>query len=331
MRSYETAATASSATSALFLVGSTSVLAASTLSTAPTATTAFASSVPVGVGSFTRAAVGGGWCVPRPARPACVRGHRPADRRAAGAGRCRASPTMVHFRVECTLPLPADLFWELRDTPAFLKHVVDDKLLTSITSTPPTAHPTLPDTLTRTQSYTPATVACPDFLRPLVGSTAFAVTDHQTWAAAPPPPTRSTTKSRPPSSPPSPPRRARCRSRRGQRRRPCPCRPPTRASRRRPTRPRQTCARTLSTAPRRCGSCTLGALWRAPLSTTSAPFTRATRGVWGGFACGSLAPMAPTRMGGGWGGSAPLRAATWPPSPAGVTATATASAARRPT
>jgi len=113
MRSYETAATASSATSALFLVGSTSVLAASTLSTAPTATTAFASSVPVGVGSFTRAAVGGGWCVPRPARPACVRGHRPADRRAAGAGRCRASPTMVHFRVECTLPLPADLFWEV--------------------------------------------------------------------------------------------------------------------------------------------------------------------------------------------------------------------------
>ncbi|GAB0495232.1 hypothetical protein MMPV_006531 [Pyropia vietnamensis] len=91
------------------------------------------------------------------------------------------------FRVECTLPLPADLFWSLRDTPAFLKWIVDDHLLNSITSTPPAAHDTRPGVLTRTQSYIPATVACPDMLRPLVGSTAFAVTDHQTWSASVPP------------------------------------------------------------------------------------------------------------------------------------------------
>lgn len=96
---------------------------------------------------------------------------------------------MGAFRVECTLPLPADLFWALRDTPAFLKWIVDDRLLNSITSTPPVPRdPSRPDALlTRTQSYIPATVACPDMLRPLVGSTAFAVTDHQTWSAAVPP------------------------------------------------------------------------------------------------------------------------------------------------
>lgn len=86
---------------------------------------------------------------------------------------------MVRFNIECTIAFPQREFWRIRDTPSFIRFVVDDGLLKGMSSTKPVVGDD--GWLTREQQYCPAHVDCPDFIRPIVGETMFEVKDFQRW------------------------------------------------------------------------------------------------------------------------------------------------------
>lgn len=109
---------------------------------------------------------------------------------------------MVRFNIECELSFPQRQFWLIRDTPTFTRFIIEDRLLKSLSASPPTSPPLdpssepsehdrhafydrpdhqHPDWRTRTQHYSPRSVDCPDLIRPVVGDTLFNVSDTQYW------------------------------------------------------------------------------------------------------------------------------------------------------
>lgn len=86
---------------------------------------------------------------------------------------------MVRFNIECTVAFPQREFWRIRDSPSFIRFIVEDGILKRMTTTEPVVE--ADGWLSRTQVYCPAHVDCPDFIRPLVGDTMFEVSDFQRW------------------------------------------------------------------------------------------------------------------------------------------------------
>lgn len=86
---------------------------------------------------------------------------------------------MVRFNLDCHLAFPATDFWRIRCSPSFLRFIVADGMLKSITATEEEVDEE--GWSTREQTYCPMKVDCPDFIRGIVGDTLFKVNDAHRW------------------------------------------------------------------------------------------------------------------------------------------------------
>lgn len=87
------------------------------------------------------------------------------------------------FHVESYLPIPADIFWQLRATPPFAEYLVSAGALSRLESTTPRLIPGHPPRYSRVQTYVPATMDIPDIIKPIIDDSYIEVSDTQSWDA----------------------------------------------------------------------------------------------------------------------------------------------------